>query len=95
MPRNYETDDATFSADAYTVTGHRGIAFHVLGWETEPDTDTEWTGSESRTGNVLAVMVGDDYRHAIDPDDLSPLAEDRYCHGCGQTGCGHNVPQLA
>ena len=32
--QHYEGDDATFNADAYTVDGYRGIAWHVLGWET-------------------------------------------------------------
>src|SRR5215475_14924178 len=58
---HYEEDDATFTAEAYTVAGWgRGIAFSVLGWETEPTEDTEWDGIEERTGRVVCVMVGDD-----------------------------------
>ena len=91
MKRHFEADDATFPADHYTVKGYRGIAFYVLGWETEPDEDTEWSGMEVRTGRVLAVMVGDDYRHRVDEDDLAPLASDAFCHTCGQIGCTHNV----
>ncbi len=83
----YEADDETFSAPAYKVKGWRGVAFHVLGWETEPDEDTEWSGYEQRTGRVVAVMVGDDTKHAVDPDDLTPISEDDYCPGCGQIGC--------
>lgn len=30
---NYEPDDQTFSADAYKVKGHGGIAWYVMGWE--------------------------------------------------------------
>ena len=90
MRKHFESDDETFPADAYTVKGYRGIAFYVLGWETEPDEDTEWTGMETRTGRVLAVMVGDDYRHSVDPEDLAPIAREAYCGGCGQIGCGHD-----
>ena len=89
--KGYESDDETFAAEAYTVSGWgRGIAFYVLGWETEPDEDTEWSGIEERTGRVLAVMVGDNERHSVDPDDITPLEREAYCAGCGQVGCTHD-----
>lgn len=86
---HYEKDDAAFPATAYRVNTRAGsgVAWYVLGWETEPDEDTEWSGMEQRTGRVVAVMVGDDRKHSIDPDDLTPLAEEDYCPGCGQIGC--------
>jgi hypothetical protein len=87
---HYETDDERFPAEAYMVAGYRGIAFYVLGWETQPDDDTEWTGIEERTGRVVCVMVGDDYHHKIDPDDLTPLDRESYCDECGQVGCTHD-----
>jgi len=88
---NYETDNETFSADAYTVSHYsQGIGFYVLGWETEPDEDTEWSGYEVRTGRVLAVMIGDDYRHSVDPEDLKPIDRRDYCGSCGQIGCQHD-----
>jgi|SRR5262252_1640933 len=88
---NYETDDRTFPADAYRVTGHYdGIAWYVLGWETEPDEDTEWSGYENRTGRVVAVMVGDDRRFTFEPDELHALERADYCGECGQIGCGHD-----
>jgi hypothetical protein len=90
MRQNYETDNETFSATAYRVRRYPGIAFYVLGWETEPDQDTEWTGYEVRTGRVLAVMVGDDRRHSLDPDDVEPLPREEYCGECGQIGCCHD-----
>src|SRR5689334_6422415 len=65
--RHYETDDETFSADAYTVDHYDGIAWRVYGWETAPDEDTEWSGIEERTGRVVCVMVGDDRRFSFDP----------------------------
>lgn len=88
---HYETDDDTFAADAYTVKGWgKGIAFYVLGWETEPDEDTEWSGYESRTGSVVVVMIGDDKRHIVDQDDLTPIKRADYCGECGQIGCTHD-----
>jgi len=90
MRRNYETDRGTFPAGAYAVRGYRGVAFSVLGWETEPDEETEGSGYEVRTGRVLAVMIGDDYRHRVDPDDLTPIAREDYCGECGQIGCAHD-----
>ena len=90
MKRHYENDTDSFPADTYRVRQYPGIAFYVLGWETEPDDDTEWSGYEVRTGRVLAVMVGDDRRHALDPDDLTPLDRAAYCGVCGQIGCAHD-----
>ena len=87
---NYEIDEKTFPADAYTVDGYRGIAWSVYGWETEPDMDTEWSGYEVRTGNVVCVMIGDDRRFSCDPDDVTPLDDLGYCSECGQVGCGHD-----
>ncbi len=85
---NYETDTAAFPADAYTVRGWgQGIAFYVRGWETEPDEDTEWSGYENRTGRVIVTMIGDDAKHIVDVDDLTPLDRKAYCGECGQIGC--------
>jgi hypothetical protein len=72
---------------AYGVAGHPGIAFHLLGPETVPDGDTEWTGMEVETGRVIVVMVGDDRRIPVDPEDVTPIADEDYCSGCGQIGC--------
>ena len=104
--KNYESDDERFSADAYTIKGYRGVAWRVLGWETEPG-ETEWwdaTGGEDgegemvldddpepvRTGRVVARMVGDDHRFTFDESDLTPLTREEYCGECGQIGCGHD-----
>lgn len=100
--KDYERDAEHFSADAYrNVKGFGGIAWRVLGWETEPgpsewrDEETgEWVTDEDpepvRTGRVVAVMVGDDSRFTFDEDDLSPLPREDYCGECGQIGCGHD-----
>lgn len=87
-----ERDDAKWPADGdvVTVRGHSGVAWAVLGWETEPDADTEWSGSEERTGRVACIMVGDDRKWFFDESELSPLAELDYCHVCGQVGCTHD-----
>lgn len=86
---NRKGDPMQISAETrYRVDGHGGIAFEFAGWETRPDEDTIWTGIEEPTGMALMVMVGDDRVHVIDPDDLHPLADEDYCPGCGQIGCG-------
>lgn len=90
MRPNYESDDESFPAEAYRVRQYPGVGFYVLGWETEPDEDTEWSGMENRTGNVLAVMIGDDRRHSFEPDDIEPLPREDYCGQCGQIGCTHD-----
>ena len=73
----------------YTVDGHRGIAFYLLGFVERDTPDTEWDGiREVDTSQVRAVMVGDDHEHIIDVDDLTAISEDDYCHSCGQIGCG-------
>ena len=74
-------------AGRYTIDGWRGIAWYVDRIETAPDEDTEWTGIEEPTGNVVCVMVGDDREFVFDPDDLTEVPEDDYCHECGQVGC--------
>ena len=90
MKAHYEEDDKAFPADAYTVDGYRGIAWYVMGWETAPDADTEWTGIEERTGDVVAVMIGDDRTFTFSPEEIHALDREAYCGSCGQIGCGHD-----
>lgn len=87
---NYEADDTTFSASAYTVKGYRGVAWYAWGWETQPTEDTEWDGIEERTGKVVCSMVGDDRRFTFEPDELTPIKDEDYCASCGQIGCTHD-----
>lgn len=84
--KHYEEAEE-YQADAYTVEGYRGIAWYVLGWETEPDEDTDWTGMEVRTGKLVCRMVGDDRYFTFDPDEVTPLDREAYCGICGQIGC--------
>lgn len=86
----YETDDPDPWPDAVRIAGYDGIACYVLGWETEPDEDTDWSGYEVRTGRLVCIMVGDDRRFTVDPDDVSTLAREEYCSECGQIGCSHD-----
>ncbi len=92
---NYEADDETFPADAYSVKGYRGVAWRVYGWELERYWD-ESEGifaddpDERRTDKVVCVMVGDDRRFTFEPSELTPLDDDDYCGVCGQIGCTHD-----
>jgi hypothetical protein len=43
-----------------------------------------------RTGNVVAVMKGDDRRFVEDPDYFTPLDREEDCGECGQLGCRHD-----
>lgn len=88
--REHCEDAPEYGADAYTVAGYSGVAWRVWGWETAPDEDTEWTGQEPRTGDLLLCMVGDDRLFAVDPDDVAALDDDAYCAECGQIGCTHD-----
>ena len=87
---HYDTDSPDPYPDAVRIAGHPGVAWHVLGWQTEPDEDTEWSGCENRTGRLVCVMVGDDHHRLFDPEDITPLAREEYCASCGQIGCGHD-----
>lgn len=78
------------SGDVVKVEGFSGVAFRVIGPETEPDEDTEWSGYEVETGRIECHMVGDDRIFTFEPDDLEPLEELAYCHVCGQIGCAHD-----
>jgi hypothetical protein len=70
----------TWQPDTYIYVDDDGAEY-----ECEADSG-EWF-EDRNCGQVLAVMVGDDHEHIIDVDDLIPLDDDDYCHGCGQIGC--------
>lgn len=84
-----------YTDDAYEVKGYRGVAWNVLGWETELDADTEWSGIEPRTGLLVCSMVGDDRHFAFDPEEVTALEDGIYCPDCGQIGCYRNQARLA
>lgn len=63
----------------------------------DPDTGEEWEEEtfegewvDDVGGMLRVVMVGDDHRHLVDPDDLAPLNREDYCGECGQVGCAHD-----
>ena len=94
-------EDLDFDA-RYSVKHMPGIAFYLVGYVTEwqeyvvdvyDDYDdvfilTDFEEVEDRN-RVIAIMVGDDYKHIVDVDDLTKIDDDDYCSGCGQIGCGH------
>jgi hypothetical protein len=83
----FEEGDDLMGVEYVRARQYPGVSMYSLGWETEPDEDTVWSGCEVRTGRVLAVMVGDDLRRSFDPDDLEPLERSAFCGECGQVGC--------
>lgn len=93
--RKAQEDGFRFAVDTYP-----GIAFYFRGPVTEwvevyeVETDDEdgvhyHTDHEEReTGMVYMIMVGDDYKHVIDPENVTITPD--YCRVCGQIGCTHD-----
>jgi hypothetical protein len=67
--------------------GVEGVAYAALGYQVEPDEDTEWSGCYNRTGLIAVQLVGDDYTYFAEPDDLQVIPDEAYCTECGQIGC--------
>lgn len=67
--------------DSVTVEGYEGVAFYI-----KAITEDEDSGEVYYT----VVMVGDDYRHYVDPSECTPLDREEYCGQCGQMGCTHD-----
>lgn len=38
---------------------------------------------------AVVRMVGDDQEHHVDATEVHAIADDAFCGGCGQIGCGH------
>lgn len=73
---------------ALDAESYGGVAFYFAG----PECASHWSAGgeeyeEDETGNALMIMVGDDRRFSIDPDDITPLEDLAYCASCGQIGC--------
>lgn len=62
-----------------SVANHGGVAWRVDAYTVD--------------GSVTCHMVGDDRPFTFGIADLSPLADDAYCQGCGQTGCTAEVSE--
>jgi hypothetical protein len=82
--------------DVVRVRGFSGIACRFVGHPVEQDEmwddeAEEYVPDEHvRADQAIVVMVGDDHRHTVDMDDLSPLPRRDYCGECGQIGCAHD-----
>lgn len=91
MRYNYTTPNPDPYPDAVSIPSIiDGVAWYVLGVRTVPTEDTEWTGMEEETGDLVVRMVGDDKHWLADPSDIVPLAREDYCSICGQIGCCHD-----
>jgi hypothetical protein len=91
MRYHYETDIPDPYPDAVSIPSIvNGVAWYVMGWQTEPDEDTEWTGIENRTGQMVVKMVGDDTHYLCEPDEIIQIEREDYCSVCGQMGCSHD-----
>ncbi len=90
VTRNRWEGGREFGDQALRVDDCPGVAFFVLGYETEPTDNSEWDGVEERTGLLVVRMVGDKRHWAVDPDEVRNLAREDYCGECGQVGCAHD-----
>lgn len=84
-------------SDRYAVDGYGGVAFYFAGKQTEMQELDFYDGDgwmidteEVDTGMVYMIMVGDDHKHVIDPEDVIKIKDEDYCHECGQIGCTHD-----
>lgn len=60
----------------------------IVGWEEpDPNGDGEWVDDRER---IVLVMVGDDREFEFEPEELTKINDEDYCHVCGQIGCGHD-----
>ena len=76
---------------AVKVKGWNGVAFRILGPASLLCHDED--GNEyfdDDPDQVRVCMVGDDRVEVVDKDDCTELAEEDYCHECGQIGCTHD-----
>jgi hypothetical protein len=55
---HFETETPDPYPDAVTSTLWPGIALRILGWETEPDDDTDWSGSHTSGRPGLELRSG-------------------------------------
>ena len=78
-------DSAYFDGDADAYDPDTNDCDHA--------TEMCWIYGESElvqiTDRVQCVMIGDDRKYVFYVDELEPISDDEYCHGCGQIGCGH------
>jgi hypothetical protein len=84
-----------YPGDTVRVRGWPGVAFTFLRFNKTviADEDGDEVTTTEDLDRAVVVMVGDDKRHTVDIDDLSPLPRAAYCGECGQIGCCHDGRQ--
>lgn len=102
MPANETQFDfePAYRADGYGGIAWR-VDGYAQEWTTESweycgegdeDDETNYFYNEPEQvedrSRVVAHMIGDDRSFTFDVDELTPIADDDYCSGCGQIGCG-------
>lgn len=73
---SHEQDDCEWCApvEGFAISARvnwKGIASRVVGFD---------------SGSLIVVMVGDDARRVIDPENITTIGDD-YCHECGDINC--------
>lgn len=79
----HETEEQIIEPDWDTLVDDDGNPMDADVWWPDED-DVEHVP----TGRLIVVMVGDDMRHSVEPEDLTPIDDDEFCGSCGQLGCG-------
>lgn len=91
--------------DTVAVDSYSGVAWRIVDFdkEWEPlmyrewDSDEgEWYDADSGEGEWVSIphrfecyMVGDDTSFFFDESELTHIADEDFCDGCGQIGCRH------
>lgn len=75
----FDPDDEWVTEDMCEVEDDGTLVYRCDGCTLDEDV-------RQPTGRVFVVMVGDDMRHVVDPDELVPY--DHPVCSCGQVGCG-------
>lgn len=86
-----EVKQADAEGSRFKVSYYDGIAFFFHSEETVIEGHDWCYEDEVPTGNAIMIMVGDNYKHIVDPEDIETIPDDAYCRDCGQIGCRHNV----
>ncbi len=103
MPQT--TKEIDFDA-RYRIDRQPAVAWRLVGYKTEKrpmicigeDDDgneyefEDWSETEDveDRSQVIAIMVGDDRKFTFDVDEVHEIAEEDFCHSCGQIGCTHD-----
>jgi hypothetical protein len=73
---------------AVTIHGYPGLVFLDLGPLLVDDSETVWTGIQVECGLSVVAVYGDSRRRLlVDPAEIEPIDDDKFCAACGQIGC--------